>query len=265
MIRLGLTNDLILKPITYYLESGHFQHPFQIEMHSPQENVQQLLRGELDVAVVSPLEFALHSSELKVFPQLGVMSDRESRFALLFFKENLPTFHKVVFPFPEDVYFHLTRISLMEFYEMEIKWEARSPMPPEVQDALREADAALYTRNMALDAYIQNDTRMDMVEEWCDKSAVPFVHLLIVARQDFKATSLMDWFLKSYDLGARNMLAIADNFARDRSNPGSYYFEILQEFYRYPLQPEDHQGLKELFNFLFYYGVIDYLPELHWM
>ncbi len=265
MIKFGLTSDFILKPLTFYLETRQLKHPFELDVHTPEENVQKLLRGELDLAVISPLEYALHSSELKIFSPLGVVSNRESRVALLFFQENLPSFNTVMFPLPKDIYYHLTRIALMEFYEMEIEWKGVPQMPPEVQTALESCDAALYTRNTALDAYVQYDTRLDMVEEWCDKSAVPFVHLMIVSRQDAKITPALEWIEKSFELGRRNILAIAEHFARDRENPASYYFEILQEQYHYELQPEEHNGLKELFNYLYYYGVTDFLPELHWM
>ncbi len=265
MIKLGLTNDFILKPLTFWLESGELKHPFQMEWHLPAENARRLLHGELDIAVITPLEYAFHSSELKLYPHLGVVSTHESRMALLFFHENLLSFRNVLYPLPEDIYYHITRIALMEFYEMEIEWEGREELPTTVTDALRGYDAALYTGNAALDAYVQYDTRLDMVEEWCDKSANPFVHLLIATHQDSKFSDEMEWFAQSLNLGLRNVLKIAEAYAQHHPNPASYYFEVIQEHYRYHLEPTDHQALKELFNYLYYYGVIEFLPELHWM
>ncbi len=265
MIRLGLTNDFILKPLTFWLENGELSHPFKLEWHLPRENARLLLNDQLDVAIISPLEYARHSSELQLVPQLGVASTHESRIALLFFHENLPSFHRVLHPLPEDIYYHITRIALMEFYEMEIEWEGRASMPSTVAEALRGYDAVLYTGNTALDTYVQYDTRLDMVEEWCDKSAMPFVHFLIAARQDRKLEEAMDWFSQSLNLGLRNVLKIAEAYAPGRPNPASYYFEVIQNHYRYLLEDHDHLALKELFNYLYYYGVIEFLPELHWM
>ncbi len=264
MTKLGLTNDFILKPLTFYLENQQLPHSFQLEHHSPARNVQLLLNGHLDIAVISPLEYARHSSELKILPDFAVVSSRESRVALLFFKENLSTFQNVLYPVPENMYYHLTRIALLEFYEMDIQWTGREQLPAEVEVALQNYDAALYTGNEAIDAFVQFDTHLDMVEEWCDKSAVPFVHFLIVSRQEFKPDPFVDWFARSYESGKRNLLKIAESHAEGRINPAGYYLEILQEMYRYTLGEDDPPALKEMFNFLYYYGVIDFLPELHW-
>jgi hypothetical protein len=67
----------------------------------------------------------------------------------------------------------------------------------------------------------------------------------------------------SRETGMRNLMNIAGEFARDKENSWDFYFDLLNETFQYFPSEETWDSLRQYFEYLFYYGIVDYIPEMH--
>ncbi|NOX38543.1 MAG: hypothetical protein GXO78_13510 [Calditrichaeota bacterium] len=264
MNRLGITNDLICQPLTFLLEDPNYKHPFRVVRGDLLRNCQQLIQGELDIALISPLEYARYSSELRLVRDVTVFSEQEGRVCLLFFRAAMRELKTIAFQPPEDPYHVLAQLVLNEIYEIEPAWQAVQ-LPLSVDDALATHEACCYTGNAALEVDLQSDIRLDLIESWSEKMGFAFVHAVVAVRKDFRETRLLEDLQNARELGLRNIPRIARWYARDHLNDWDYYADLLEQFYRYEPDEAIWQQLREYFHYLFYYKKLDYIPELQFI
>ncbi|RMI17497.1 MAG: hypothetical protein D6681_03295 [Calditrichaeota bacterium] len=261
MIRLGTTYHIISAPLHYALLNPGFVHPFQPVRQSLEDNCRDLLQGKLDVALISPLDFARHSSDLKLIGDIAVYTTERSRYALLFFRENLPSIHRVAVWRENTLYHLLARIVLNEFYEMGIEWEHLTTLKP-VEEILETYEACLLEEEAAVSNYLKMDNYLDVVEEWHDKTGRHFVHQVMAVPRDGQTADFIESLLQAREVGMRHLARIAREHATTGEVSWDAYFDLLNEIFSFYPTEETWEHLREYFEYLFYYGIIDYMPSM---
>jgi len=71
-LKLGKIGFLNVLPIYYPLESGFISHPFRIVSGTPAHLNQLMAHGDLDLSVVSSIEYARHRERYYVLPDLSI-------------------------------------------------------------------------------------------------------------------------------------------------------------------------------------------------
>ena len=264
MNRLGITTDFIFRPVTFLLEDPHYKHPFRVVRGDLEKNCRELLQGTLDVAWISPLEYARYASELRLVKELAVFSESEGKVCLLFFRSAMRELTTIAFQGPGNHYHVLARLVLNEMYELEPVWRA-VPLPGLVEQALTDYPACCYTGNQALEVDLQSDVKLDLIENWSEKMGLSFLHGVLAVRKDFQATDLLEVLLQTRELGLRNVVKIARAYAQHHLNDWDYYADVLEKLYRYDPDETIWQHLREYYHYLFYYRQLEYIPELQFI
>jgi predicted solute-binding protein len=262
MIHFGTTSELITRPIDFAIQKSSIEHRFAVTPQSLEQNCKDLLSRKLDIAVISPIDYARNSSELRMVRDCAVYTAGVSRYVLLFFQENLRSIDRVAFLPPESQYKLFTALVLEEFFESKLDWVALKKMTP-VERILDLYPACLLEGETALENFPKLENKLDILEEWYDKTGLSYIHQVIAVNKAFDDSSTLDTLRLSREIGMRNLMNIASEFARNKQNSWDFYFDLLNETFQYFPSEETWDALRQFFEHLFYYGIVDYIPEMH--
>lgn len=262
MIRFGTTPEIIGKPLYFGIENSLFHHHFKLIARPLVQNCQDLLAGKLDAALVSAVDYARHGSQLKLLQDFAVYSAGPAKYALLFFREHLQNIDQIAFRELASQYQILANLVLEEFFELEIDWQ---PLPAikSLEDILMRFPACLLEAEAALENYRQFRNKLDILEEWTDKTGLDYIHQLVAVRKDMEDMEIADTLHRSREMGMGNLMQIARESAGGAENSREFYSDVLKEDFRYFPAEDTWDSLRQYFEYLFYYGVVDFMPDLH--
>lgn len=258
MAKIGITRDLFLLPLVDAIMRSQIEHPFQVVEQSAPQNCQDLIEKTLDIAFITPIDYAKHSSNLSIVKDIAVFSEGPCKYALLVFKENLPYFREVGFA-GKSQYQVLTSVVLKEFYQAELEWRFQESLEgnhDEFSSYLLDGDAAL-ENYQALQRFL------DIAEEWSDKAEARYFHQLLAVRKGEDAGQLLETLALAREVGIRNVTTIAKAVAATNGNTWDFYHELFDENFRYFPDAAAWGDLSKYFEYLYYHGVLDEIPELH--
>lgn len=265
MVRLGIIEDLIHQPLLYALQHSLIDHPFELIPQSLAQNAADLCSGRLDAALVSAVDYARNSSELLLVPEVIVSSRGAARHGLLYFRENQQHIGRVACRDIDSQYRVLADMVMREFFEIEIEWVSL-PAPLPLEKALAAYPAYLAEGPEALRAFPLADHYFDLLEAWRDNAELDYVHyLLAVAEEGAWETRMAEPLRLSRELGLRNIKKIARDFAGSAAGGWDAYDDLLNEVYRYTPDEALWGDLRDYFQYLFYYGEIEFLPEMRFV
>jgi len=265
MLKIAIPNDLITQPLVYGLDVVNKQTAnlsAALIYNSLADNCRSLLQNTVDAAIVSPLDYARNSSELAILSDVAVFSTRRTQNALLFFRENLRQFHTISVLKNHTTYQVLAELLFKEYFEVEPRWEEIAPTNSDVNELLNTKKAVFLENDTAYENIYRTDRYLDILEEWHDKTGIPFIHQLIVLKRDSDPAGIRSMMNNSLNLGIRNLHKIAECHAKTGKNSEGFYLERISEDFQYIPTDETWDSLKEFFQYLYYYGYIDDIPEL---
>ncbi len=262
MIRFGSTNQIISQPLDFGIINSQIDERFSPVRQSPQQNCQDLLQQKLDVAIISALDYVRNTSELLLLKDIAVFSQGMSKHALLFFQENLKTIERIVHYQQQSQYVILANIFLNEFFHLHVDWESLSE-PESLEHLLEIYPACFLEGEQALNNSFKGENFLDLTQEWYDKTGLSFTHqLMAVRREEDHPPAILEKLQLSRELGMRNLMSIAKDYAADKENTWDVYFDLINEMFSYFPNEETWNSLNQYYEYLFYYGVIDFIPEL---
>lgn len=263
MIRLGISDDLINQPILYGISNSLIDHPFTLKTQSLSENCQGLLNKELDIAFISPLDYARNSSLLNLVRDYAVLSEGAAKYLLLFFRENLKDIRDVTY-LAESQYYYLAQIVLSEFFEIEAEWHQHRSKgkQADVEQLLKDAPVCILDGPEAMRTGYLAENYLDLLDIWDSNTEVCYFHQLLVVREDNHDDVGLEALSLSRELGMRNLKKIAENYATAHDQQWDYFYDLLNDVYKFYPTTEQWKDIQELFNYLYFYGFIDFLPGM---
>ena len=263
MIRLGVTNDFISLPITTELSTFLKNSQFQTRSQSLEKNYVDLNQGRLDAAFISPSDYAKDSSLLKILKDFAIYNKGESRHVLLFFQKNLNEIEEVVFKAISH-YNNIALIVLNEFFEIDPKWKLIKQNKA-IDVLLKSHPAVLQNGEEAMDNYFKLDTKIDIIDQWWDKTGLPFIHQVLAVHRGVQETSWVDQILLTKENGLRNLELISENYGKQHNHPSQFYLDLLRNIFQYTPDNIMWDECLEYFKYLYYYGKIPFIPEFHFV
>lgn len=262
MIQLGLTNELIELPITSHFVSMKKNDVRTIEQ-SLKKNYVDLIKKKLDAAFISPSDYAKDSSLLKLVKDIAIYNKGESGYSLIFFQEDLNEIEEIAC---RDIsqYNDLAFLLFNEFFEIDPTWKLiKSELPLEV--SLRSYQAVLQNGNEALENYDKVDNRIDVIDQWSDKTELSFIHQVFAVRRDVKETKWIDDIYQSRDTGMKNLKEISQIYGKCHNRPPDFYYTLLKDNFHYSPAKDMWEECAEYLNYLYYYGKLPFIPEFHFV
>lgn len=255
----GITESLPLYPLIYGLVENKFEYNFQISAGSLSENVHRLREGEIEIALISSLDYALNKETWNIIPGLCLSSPGEIKHIQLFFKKGLKDIHSVA----------VNRQATSEKVLLQILMKEKFMISPEyivmdgdVDKMLSKADAVLAVGENALKNYTTHSNRLDLAEEWHDLTGFPFVNAFWAGREHTVFEEDIKNIQLSFDLGKKNLQKIAEEYAKNHSEDWIFYHDYLTRNLSFSLTEREEEGLNEFFHYAFFYGFSEYIPDL---
>lgn len=258
--QVSLDSYLQTKPLVYGLEKNLVKHNFILQKDAPSVCAQRLQQGEVELGLIPSIEYANGKGAWKVVPGLCIASRGAAKSVALFFSNDLSKIRTIALDISSRSSVALLKILMQEKYEIDPDYLV---MPPELNEMLQRADAALIIGDRALNYQKQNSHYLDLGEEWFDMTGLPFVYAFWAGHElALKAADVLA-IQESYRLGAENIEEISRAFAAVQSNGWEFYRDYLTKNISYRFGEQEKEGLSEFYRYAFYFGLIDHIPDLH--
>jgi chorismate dehydratase len=247
VIRLGRISYVNMAPVFFGLDA-------EVEQVAgvPTELNARLLRGEVDLAPISSIEYARHASRLRILPRVCVSSEGAVDSIQLVSRTPFERIERVAVTPESATSVVLVRVLLPE---------------AELVALGEEADAKLLIGDAALQSMFEDPTpHHDLGRLWLERTGLPMVYAVFACADPPPAGMLEveDALLSAH----RNSRAHPEELAREASERYGYppgflarYFEKL----RYRFGPRERAGLLTFFELARDAGELETVPELRFL
>ncbi|MGA7305058.1 MAG: MqnA/MqnD/SBP family protein [Rhodothermales bacterium] len=215
---------------------------WNVVLTSPSHCGEELLKGNVDAALVPSIEVLQNTAAFSVLPGVGFASTR--RFSNVALRINRPILEVRTVRCDQDSepFYGLASILLREQYERTTSIIRQG-----------EADADLVFGREA--AGIEKDRRLDLGQEWFEMTGTPLTWGFFVVRPDMAPDA-------SADILQQQLFAILRGDDGEASEENVDGLDYANKSLRLSYDPEVSDGLDELTHYLFYVGILDDIPAL---
>lgn len=257
-VRIGALRELFTRPL-YRTINRSSDSSGELLFDTPSAHIDGLMSNERSAIFIPPVDFALNSSGMTLYPNIGISSSGYSNVVRLYLRKNIPIIRSIAVGPVSTTDVALTRIVLGEKYEAENP--AVIPVIGSVDEMLVKADCALVSGDSLLT--LQNEHPfIDMVDEWSDITELPFVHTLCISRSDTYSTGISAMLQSSQTAGRNALESIANELAAETSLSADLLQNYLSHF-SYGFDEVSKASLDEFFRMAFYYGMLGDVPEIN--
>ena len=156
--------------------------PWKILSAPPSWLTGHLLRRDCVIAPIPAADYAKHSDELVLIPELGICSKGEVGSVILFGKSPIENMSTIALPSDSS-----SSVALLKYILKQQELQpALQTMAPEIDEMLNICDGALLIGDRALDYARDNPemVRMDLGSAWLEATGKPMVFGVFAARRD---------------------------------------------------------------------------------
>ena len=253
--KIAVPNHLYVAPTTYGWSPA--TSPFEVVNDLSSVNAIKLRNDEVACALITPIDYGRESSDYQIVPDVAISSRGTSGTVCLFFKTGLKRIETAAVDIGSTSEIVLARLILAECYDCEPKFV---PMMPSLDTMLDKADAALLVGNEVL-AMHDHPQYIDLVDEWEDLTALPYVHGFWGCKPNALTSGEMDHLRAARDNGVKNIKTIA-SFTSDQNQQVRDSIEEYIGQFSYDLDAEVEESLSEFFRFSYFYGMIEDIPDI---
>jgi chorismate dehydratase len=256
--RLGVSPHTYCLPIVEGLRQGT---AFDLRVDVATRIAVRLREKELDLAFLTPIDYARESSEYQIIPSVAVSSRQGNDTVVLHFREGSHTISTLAVDPSSTSEIVLAKILLAERFNVE---PVLVPVTGSLTDMLSKGEAALLVGEQALGASMNHPNKLDLVDEWVDLVGLPYVHGFWCGRE--KAILPQDVLrlqqAKEEGVGTLASIGLAATRGLPRlSSPEA--MKIYLESFSYDFTDEVRDAVSEFFQYAYYYGVLPDVADLH--
>ncbi len=258
--RLGIPPHLYALP----LKGGGQGNPgYEWVVDAPARNAIALREGSLDLAFLSPIEYARESSLYYIVRGVAVSSRGGDGSVAILFREGIDRLTSLAIDPSSASEIVLARIILTEQFHIH---PALVPSRTTPEASLQEADAVLVVGDHALRrAHVQGNT-LDLVEEWEEMTSLPYVHGIWCGRENAASMEDLDQLRRLCTEGRGTLSALSQTAAREGRLDPLNTREILQylEGLNFEETEEVGEGLREFIRYAYYHGILPDIADLQY-
>jgi len=257
---IGLSDSLEYLPLIYGITHNLVDHDFGIRLGNVVENAKRLREGEIELGIISTLDYALKKETWQIVPHLCISSTQKIKNVQLFFKSGLKDIRKVAVDKNAASESILLKILMREKFQISPDY---IEMEADLDKMLTDTEAALLVGDQALNSYDANRNRLDLNDEWMDLTGLPFVYAFWAGREMTVTAADLKMLLASFKLGINNLEKISKDYAKKHQEKWEYYHDFFTKNISYSFSDEEKDGLIEFYSYSFFYGFTEFIPDLH--
>ncbi|MEU5209802.1 menaquinone biosynthesis protein [Streptomyces sp. NPDC020742] len=222
--RVGHIQFLNCLPLYWGLARTGTLLDLDLSKDTPEKLSEQLIRGELDIAPVTLVEFLRAADDLVAFPDLAVGCDGPVMSCVIVSQKPLDQLDgaRVALGSTSRTSVRLAQLLLAEKIGVRPDYYT---CPPDLGLMMQEAEAAVLIGDAALRANLHDGPRLglevhDLGQMWKDWTGLPFVFAVWAARRDYLereplvVEKVHEAFLASRDLSLEEVAKVAEQAAR---------------------------------------------------
>ncbi|MFF4952476.1 menaquinone biosynthetic enzyme MqnA/MqnD family protein [Streptomyces chattanoogensis] len=222
--RVGHIQFLNCLPLYWGLARTGALLDLDLSKDTPEKLSEQLIRGELDIAPVTLVEFLRAADDLVAFPDLAVGCDGPVMSCVIVSQKPLEQLHggRVALGSTSRTSVRLAQLLLAEKIGVQPEYYR---CPPDLGLMMQEADAAVLIGDAALRANLHDGPKLglevhDLGQMWKDWTGLPFVFAVWATRRDYLerepavVEKVHEAFLASRDLSLEEVTKVAEQAAR---------------------------------------------------
>lgn len=268
-LKLGKIGYLNVLPVYYALESGAIPHPFRIISGVPAHLNRLMAAGELDLSVVSSIEYARHPERYYILPDLSISCRGAVKSVLLFSRVPLDELDGREVLVSAQSHTSIALLKILCAFHLRLRVVCT---PANCSQVLAQGDPpraflAIGDEALRLQRSGLYPHRLDLGEVWHAWTGLPFVFALwVMQRQTFergndslqRAVETL-WAAKHW--GAAQSRIICEEAVKT----GLLSYSELTEYYRglnFDLNLRQQEGLRRFYSYLAETGEIGSVPRL---
>ncbi|MGW1376579.1 menaquinone biosynthetic enzyme MqnA/MqnD family protein [Streptomyces sp. NPDC002446] len=222
--RVGHIQFLNCLPLYWGLARTGTLLDLELTKDTPEKLSEQLIRGDLDIAPVTLVEFLRAADDLVAFPDLAVGCDGPVMSCVIVSQKPLDQLDgaRVALGSTSRTSVRLAQLLLAEKVGVRPDYYT---CPPDLGLMMQEADAAVLIGDAALRANLHDGPRLglevhDLGQMWKDWTGLPFVFAVWAARRDYlereplMVRKVHEAFLASRDVSLEEVGKVAEQAAR---------------------------------------------------
>lgn len=255
--RIGTSLHLCCDPLTRSLAGR-----YALTADSSPGNARKLRERELDAAFLSPLEYARHSSDFLIVPEVAVSSSGEESSIVLYVKKSIRAIGTLAADPAGASEIILARLVLAEEFDAA---PSIVPVSGGLGTMLDRADAALLIGDAALRESAPGRETLNVVEEWYELSGLPYVHGFWCARESELNRDDLASLVSGRAEGEGSLTEIAGEAPRAHRLPdlSPADAERYLRFFTYEFTPDAAAGLREFMQYAYYHGTLQDIPDVN--
>ncbi len=268
-LRLGKIGFLNVLPIYYPLESGVINHPFGIVSGTPAHLNELMAKGDLDLSVVSSIEYARYPERYSILPDLSISCCGAVRSVLLFSQmpvSGLDGKTITVSNYSATSVF-LLKILFSEHLGIKADFRSGSLEAASSGRTLPLAFLAIGDEALRLSARDVYPHRLDLGEAWHSWTGLPFVFALWVIQKkaaekwNGSLGNIIKILVSAKDWGTTHIEHVCA-VAAQKGVLGEDELKVYYRGLRFDLRQIEQKGLRLFYRFLRDMGEIPKVPEL---
>ena len=257
---ISVFNTLSAQPLVYGLEQKNIDHRFIIQKDTPAVCSQKLIEKNINFGLLPTIDYEQGKGSWKIIPNLCIAARGPVKSVNLFFNKDMRGIKTIAIDNNSRSSYFLLKVLMQERYQIEPDYIL---MAPDLELMLKSADAALITGDLGLHYRAENNSCLDLGEEWFDFTGLPFVFAFWAGIENVLKPSDVQNIMKSSEIGRKSLDKIAAEYAINGSLSSDVYSNYLTKNICYDFGPEQRQGLEEFYRYCFYLSFIDHIPEVH--
>jgi chorismate dehydratase len=268
-LKLGKIGFLNVLPIYYPLESGQVSHSFQIVSGSPAHLNGLMARGDLDVSVVSSIEYARHPERYFVLPDLSISCCGEVKSVLLLSRAPIRDLsgEEILLSAQSHTSIALLKILCSLYLSIEVNYKTGNCTDALASGEQPAAFLAIGDEALRLRHHPAYPYRWDLGEAWHAWTGFPFVFALwVIQRRSVEKWNgslgnAVEAILAAKQWGADNPGLICEQALK----AGLLNSAELREYYQrlhFDLDRRQQSGLELFFEYLYRIGEIPAAPKI---
>lgn len=269
--RLGRVKYINCEPVYYGIERGAIQAACQVVDGTPSELNRMLREGDLDLSVISTIEYARHPDRYLILPDLAIASDGPTESVLFLSRVSPSNLDGKLILLNKDsltsiflVKLLLTRMFRVAPRYLHTNAPATDMLPDDIAAVLMIGDPALRARGRL-------PYTLDLGQAWKDLTGLPFVFAIWAVRRDYYRdhreethrlhAALLD--SKRYSLARLDEIseAVYQRVGLSREACSTY----LKERLSFDLTPRHLEGLQHFLSMLEADGELVSVPSLEFI
>jgi chorismate dehydratase len=233
---------------------------FSVELAAIALNAIKLRNRDLNVAFLSPIDYAREASNYTIVPDVAVSSSVANNAVVLHFREGLHNITRMAVDPSSTSEIVLAKILLEEEFEIEPQLV---PVQGDLSTMLQRADSALLVGDAALRESARHTHAIDLVETWYELTDLPYVHGFWCCREDASPADIKKIQQAKVE-GVQSFAQIAEQ-SKDRASSKQSREALVEylESFSYEMNQEAQTGLVEFLQYAYYHGVLPDIPELN--